>query len=174
MKILPFILLSFFALAVPGFSQETEEESTTTDTSGSPNFWEATLDGGSFIVALNRIASVSRQEYIISNASVIVDEVVIDTSGSAIARFYFIRPITDEAPGTATQNLPERAREILGNSARDRGISLQDMVSKEYPVTTHAKTIEYRIETEEQLGALFESARRAWQSNKGRKFSTGG
>ncbi|MGJ8633920.1 MAG: hypothetical protein ACSHX7_08370 [Luteolibacter sp.] len=175
MKILRLVLLSLFALALHGFSQETDDEDDgTTDTSGSPRFWEATLDGGSFIVALDRIASISRHEYLISNASVIVDEVIVDTLGAAVTRFYYIRPITDEAPSGAVQSLPDRAREILDNSARQKGVTLQDMVTKEYPTTTHAKTIEFRIQTEEQLGALFESAKKAWQSNKGRKFSTGG
>jgi len=45
------------------------------------------------------------------------------------------------------------------------------MVVKKYPLTTHAKTIEYRLLTEAQLNALYQSARTAWVSGKGRVFT---
>jgi hypothetical protein len=45
------------------------------------------------------------------------------------------------------------------------------MVVKNYPDTTHARTIEYRIQSEEELGALYGSLRTAWESGRGRRFN---
>jgi hypothetical protein len=45
------------------------------------------------------------------------------------------------------------------------------MVHKQYPTTTHSKTIEYRVNDLGTLGALHNSARTAWTSGKGRKFT---
>ena len=41
------------------------------------------------MVALDRIASVSRHKYVLDGA-LIIDEVTVDTVGQASARFYFI------------------------------------------------------------------------------------
>lgn len=45
------------------------------------------------------------------------------------------------------------------------------MVVKKYPLTTHSKTIEYRLLSEQQLGALYGSAKTAWVTGKGRVFT---
>lgn len=133
-------------------------------------FWEAKLGGGDYVVALSRIASVSRHKYVLDGA-VIVDEVTIDTTGQALARFYFISPITSGVQGAAAAQLAERALGVVDGAARTAGSELQDMVVKKYPVTTHAKTIEYRVLSEAQLGVLFQSAKTAWLSGKGRVFT---
>ena len=44
------------------------------------------------------------------------------------------------------------------------------MVQKQYPTTTHAKTIEFRVKDLGTLDALLGSAKGAWISGKGRKF----
>jgi hypothetical protein len=44
------------------------------------------------------------------------------------------------------------------------------MVQKKYPLTTHSKSIEYRLLTEAQLGALYQSVKTAWQTGDGRAF----
>jgi hypothetical protein len=45
------------------------------------------------------------------------------------------------------------------------------MVMKKYPLTTHTKTIEYRLLSEAQLSALYQSAKTAWMTGKGRVFT---
>jgi hypothetical protein len=45
------------------------------------------------------------------------------------------------------------------------------MVHKTYPVTTHAKTIEFRVSDLGTLDALVSSVRRAWLDGKGRRFN---
>ena len=142
----------------------------TGDSPGPSRFWQATLGGGHFMVALDRIASVSRHKYVLDGA-LIIDEVTVDTSGQALARFYFITPITDAAPGNAITGLADRGRELIDKASQRTGLDLQNMVVKKYPETSHAKTIEYRILSEAELAALYASVRASWETGRGRKFT---
>jgi len=138
------------------------------------HFWDVTLPGGEYQVALSRITSVSRHKYLLDGA-LIVDEVTIDTVGQALARFYFIQPASSEASSTAAGKVldkaTERAQEVMDTAANRTGSDLQDMVVKKYPETTHARTIEYRILSEAQLTTLFESAKKAWETGNGKKLT---
>jgi hypothetical protein len=142
----------------------------TGETPGPNRFWQASVNGGSYMVALDRIVSVSRQKYLLDGA-VIVDEVSVDTVGQALARCYFLSPLSDAAPGTTIAGLATRGKELLDKAADRTGLDVQDMVVKKYPETTHAKELEYRILTQEQLSALYSSVSSAWESGRGRKFS---
>jgi hypothetical protein len=137
-------------------------------------FWQATLPGGHYMVALDRISAISRHKYVL-DGTVIVDEVTIDALGQALARFYHIQPITSAAGGGAAgqtaAKLGERGQEVLDRAAAIAGTDLHQMVIKKFPETTHAHTIEYRLMSEEQLAALHQSARTAWETGRGRKFS---
>lgn len=184
MKTIVTTLLTLLCLQFAGFSQNNNEVQDPTlrqnqqnrneeeigDRASNNRFWEANLSGGNYMVALDRISSVSRHKYVLDGA-VIVDEVTIDTVGQAIARFYFITPITSGAPGTGISQLAERAIEVVDGAARTAGSEIQNMVVKKYPVTTHARTIEYRLLTEAQLTGLYTSVRTAWQTGKGRQFT---
>lgn len=173
----PMLILLAAGLAATAvtFAQEAEENTadqskTTTDTTGPGRFWQATVPGGSLMVALDRITSVSRAKYVLDGA-VIVDEVTIDTTGQALTRFYFITPVTDAAPGNTASQVSQRARELL-NKASDRlSTDLPNMVQKTYPGTTHAKSIEYRFANEADLTALYNSVKNAWESGRGRVFT---
>jgi hypothetical protein len=133
-------------------------------------FWEAKLAGGNYLVALGRISSVSRHKYVL-DGTVIVDEVTIDTEGQALARFYFLSPIEVGGTGAAAADAVERTAALLDGAVRREGVDVQDMVVKKYPLTTHSKTIEYRLPSEQQLGALYGSAKTAWVTGKGRVFT---
>jgi hypothetical protein len=123
------------------------------------------------MVALSRIVSVSRHQYVL-DGTLIVDEVTVDTEGEALTRFYHISPITDAVPGNAAAALASRGREVIDKVAqRAAGTNVQDMVVKKYPDTTHARSIEYRVSSEQELTALYSSVRNAWESGRGRQFS---
>lgn len=126
------------------------------------------------MVALDRISAVSRHQYVLDGA-VIVDEVTIDALGQALARFYFISPITDAANGSAAgkmaSKVAERGMELLDKAASTAGSEIHEMVVKKFPETTHARTIEYRLLSAEELTSLHESVRNAWESGRGRKFA---
>jgi hypothetical protein len=140
------------------------------DSAGPNRFWQATLSGGHYMVALDRISAVSRHKYLLDGA-VIVDEVTVDSLGQALARFYFISPVTDAAPGNAVGEIAKRGRELVEKAADRTGADVQDMVIKKYPDTSHARTIEYRILSEKDLSALYSSVRNAWETGRGRQFS---
>lgn len=170
----PFLLLLAGMLActltVTAQDPPAADPDKTGDSAGPNRFWQATLSGGHFMVALDRIASVSRHKYVLDGA-VIVDEVTVDTVGQALGRFYYITPVTDSAPGSTAADVADRARELLERAADRAGTDVQNMVVKKYPVTSHAKTIEYRILTEAELTALYNSVRNSWETGRGRKFS---
>jgi hypothetical protein len=73
--------------------------------------------------------------------------------------------------GAAAVDAVEKAAALLDGAVRRGGTDIQDMVMKKYPLTTHSKTIEYRLLSEQQLGALYGSAKTAWVTGKGRIFS---
>lgn len=151
--------------------QEPEPEEKTANSAGPNRFWQATLDGGHFMVALDRISSVSRHRYVLDGA-VIVDEVTVDSIGQALARFYFITPITDGTASNAATQLVERGKELVDQAAERTGTDVHNMVVKKYPETSHARTIEYRILSEKDLTSLYDSVKTSWENGRGRKFST--
>lgn len=140
------------------------------DTPRPDRFWQASLPGGSYLVPLDRITSVSRHKYVLDGA-VIVDEVTVDTIGQALVRFYFISPITDAVDSSATAKLANRGRELVDKVAQRAGTDVQDMVVKKYPETTHSKTIEFRLLSEAELSSLHSSVNNAWTTGKGRNFA---
>ena len=175
MKIPAFLLLALFYLsplcpAQDSNRQDGERENEPADREVRNGFWEANLTGGNYMVALGRISSVSRHKYVLDGA-VIVDEVTIDTTGQALARFYFISPISVGGTGAAASQVVERAAALVDGAAQRAGSDVHNMVMKKYPLTTHTKTIEYRLLSEAQLGALYQSAKTAWMTGKGRVFT---
>jgi hypothetical protein len=176
-KILPIIVTGLFVCAVGLRAQDATNPDGTpadptkkNDTPISIRFWKASLPGGHFQVPLDRIVSVSRHKYVLDGA-LIVDEVTVDTVGQALARFYFIKPITDSTSGNSVAGIVNRGRELVDKAAERVGTDAQNMVVKKYPDTTHAKCLEYRLLREEDLGALLGSVTTAWETGRGRQFS---
>ncbi len=169
------VISSLIAFSGVGFSQTADPNNPTDPTQnqneqrGRKGFWEASMSGGNYVVALSRITSVSRHRYVLDSA-VIVDEVTVDTEGQSLARFYFISPVTTAGPESGAAKIAERALEIANNAASEKGSTAQDMVQKKYPLTTHSKTIEYRVMNEAQLTSLYQSVKTAWQTGDGRVF----
>lgn len=183
MKIPALFLSGLIALSVPAFSQNNQTGENTsdpddnqntptepTDQEGRKGFWEANIGDGNYLVALGRISSVSRHKYVLDGA-LIVDEVTVDTTGQALVRFYHIEPITAGVSGAAAAQVADRALGLIEGAAQSAGSDLQSMVQKKYPLTTHSKTIEYRVLSEAQLGVLYQSVKTAWVTGQGRVFT---
>jgi hypothetical protein len=153
----------------PGDSNKTE------DSPQANRFWQAMLPGGHYMVALDRISAISRHKYVLLDGSAIVDEVTIDALGQALARFYYIAPVTDAATGSnagqIATRLAERAGALIDKAADTAGTSAHQMVIKKFPETTHAHTIEYRLLSAEELSGLYSSVRTSWENGRGRKFT---
>lgn len=150
------------------------EQENTGDTPEKNRFWQANVGGGHYMVALDRISAISRHKYALDGA-VIVDEVTVDALGQSLVRFYFITPITDAMKGSgvgeAASRAVDRAREVAEGSSDVTGSDIHNMVVKKFPETTHAKEIEFRVLSEEQLTALYKSVQTAWEFGRGRKFT---
>ena len=150
------------------------EQEKTGDTPQKNRFWQANVGGGHYMVALDRISAISRHQYVL-DGSVIVDEVTVDALGQSLVRFYFITPVTDamggSSVGEAASRMADRAREVAERGSDVTGTDVHNMVVKKFPETTHAKEIEFRLLSEEQLTALHKSVQTAWESGRGRKFT---
>lgn len=122
--------------------------------------WRCNLPGGSYSVALRAIVSVSSHEYVVSGAAR-VTEVNIDTTGCALVRFYYIEPNTPNTPNGIGAGTIEKAQQLLQQGADMSNQDVWKKVVKDYPTTTHAHTIEYRIQDKDTLTKLYTSAESA-------------
>lgn len=143
---------------------------------GTPEFetityWKAELPGGTYIVAHDSVNGVSSQEYILDGAAR-VTEVNISTSGVFQPRFYYIEPIKPTTPSGAAGSAVDRAQSALEDAASRLvpGDPVWAKVIKTYPTTTHAGTIEYRIETKQQLENLYKSIESSWIAGRSEIF----
>lgn len=141
-----------------------------TDVQTKLRFWEASLPGGNYMVALNRISSISMHSYIL-NGSFIIHEVVVDTDGNSLARFYAIEAVGENNESNLAKNLIDRGKQIAETGGSRAGVDTNTLVEKKIDITTHAKTVEYRLFGKSDLDQLLNSAQKAWRENRGRKFS---
>lgn len=129
--------------------------------------FRAQLPGGIYEVAVRNIVSVSSHEYLVDGAVRVV-EMNIDTLGSVLARFYFIEPNKPNIPVGAAA--VDKAQELLKEAVEKTGQDAWKKVVKNYPTTTHARTVEYRLQTREDLNRLFEAAEEAFRLQKNRSI----
>ncbi len=145
------------------------DEKPYTDKEDQRGFWQASMPGGSFLVALSKITSVSKHQYLL-DGSLIVTEVTIDTLGDSLVRIYQITPAAENSNLATPVRVVERGKELLERVGQRTGSDFNNMVHKQYPTTTHSKTIEFRVADAGTLDALHNSVRRAWMTGKGRRF----
>jgi hypothetical protein len=152
------ILLSSAALAQ-------DATSTPQPSPGRIPLWRCDLPGGTYEVAIRSIISVSTHEYVVDGAARIT-EMNIDTPGSLSVRFYYIEPVVSNSPLGIGQATMEKAQEIAGEvSSRVTSDNqpVWEKVVKNYPTTTHAHTVEYRLSSKAQVLSLFNSAEQAFR-----------
>ena len=167
------VLLTAFTsvLMLSQLSNAQNKKKDNTDvTTSATKFWEADIPGGNYMVALDKISSVSIHSYIVSK-SMVVHEVNIQTSGSGLVRFYAFEVPGESSEANIAKNLIDRGKEIMEQGGKRVGIDTNTTVEKEYPVTTHAHTIEFRLFDKGDLDQLYSSIKRSWKENRGRKFT---
>jgi len=142
----------------------------TPDTTGRVPLWICVTPAGTYEVALRAIVSVSSCEYVVDNVAR-VNEVNIDTNGNMAVRFYYIEPMTPSSPIGLGQSTINKAQEML-NDAATRVSSDQPWkkVMKNYPTTTHSHTIEYRVDSKDDLDKIFASAELAFRTFKATSY----
>ena len=136
------------------------------------NFWDCTLPGGSYTVALNRINVVSLHEFTLPGGR--VTELNIVTEGAGLARFYYMEAALPGS-GSAAGELAKARITELANTAADRTGTdkVWQKVQKDYPLATHAHTMEFRLQNKADLTTIHASAKRAWMTGKGRTVTVG-
>ena len=139
--------------------------------------WEAEFERGHYLVWLNSISSISKHEYVADTAARVV-EVNIATNSSVQARFYFLEPVTkqiDSGVLGASQSALEKAKAVVTGVAERVAPGSTDMrVVKNYPTSTHAHTVEFILETEDELNSLYASLTQAVKTGRGRKWEQTG
>ena len=117
------------------------------------------------------MVSVGMQEYVVDGAAR-VTEVNIDTTGNALARFYYLEPITPQTPMAAGQSIINKAQELATEAAGRTGQEeVWKKVVKSYPTTTHAHTVEFRVASKDDLKKIFESAETAMRESRDTVFT---
>jgi hypothetical protein len=145
-------------------------------TSSRPDaLWQCTLPGGVYLVALRSIASVSSHEYVVDGAAR-VTEVTVATNSMVEARFYYLEPVSpsDSASVPGVSTALDTAQQHVSDAATSQGGSdpVWMKVVKNYPTTTHAHTVEYRLTTKENLQQLYQSLAQSWTTGKGANLTT--
>ena len=122
------------------------------------------------------VQSISTQDYITGNFRVI--ELNIVTQGTALLRIYHIRPLRSGelqkamsdglgATGIPGSSIIQRPLTPQVQAMADRAASVSEVVTgtevmKEYPMATHAHTIEFRIGSRNELLELHEELKKHW------------
>ena len=122
------------------------------------------------------IHSIAKQEYITGAFRVI--EVNIVTEGNALLRIYYSRPLrvgeakaaldnaasgaTGRAPPNFRSPLPEAVRKMAEQAGGTGEPVTGNTVIKEYPIATHAGTIEFRVRKRSEVLQLYEALINHW------------
>jgi hypothetical protein len=169
MDALRLLRLAAFAIAMP-LSGAAAQQAPSTSEQQHKEIWRAELPGGTYIVRLSAISCVSLHEYVVDGAARVV-EVNIATSGSELARFYHIEPYPPKPPVASVQKamdtIENKAKEAI---ARVETSDLRGKVVKNYPTTTHAHTVEYRLTDKESVNKLFKSIEDSWLNGRSGSF----
>lgn len=121
------------------------------------------------------IHSISKQEYITSGFRVV--EINIVTAGNGLLRIYHSRALRlgelqaamDDATAAAgapsaiqMSPVPPGVQQMADRASGVAEAMTRDTVMKEYPLATHARTIEYRVQTRSELLDLFDELQKHW------------
>lgn len=140
---------------------------------GPVGFWRCETPGGTYLVALRNLQSVSTHEYVVDGAAR-VTEVTVATASSVEARFYYLEPMTLKPTGgpvpASLETLQKRAQDLGAQRAPIEPV--WEKVVKNYPTTTHAHTVEYRVSSKVNLDQIYASLEQAWTTNKGAYLKT--
>jgi len=129
-----------------------------------------------FLGKEDAVTSVSKQEYITGSFRVV--EVNIVTEGNALLRVYYSRPLKageaqaalDDATSSASGGsvtpfrspLPESVQQMADRAANVTETVTGDTVIKEYPIATHAGTIEFRVRKRSEVIELYDELMKHW------------
>ncbi len=147
-----------------------DEESKAEESDANRRFWQASVPGGHYMVALGSISAISMHQYVL-DAQLLVTEMVIDTNGRSLARFYYVTSVAEESGSGTAARVVGKGRELLERAGQRAGSNALDLAQKNYPTTSHAGMVEYRMLDLRDLNAIYKSVQSAWETGKGRKIT---
>jgi len=165
MKTLLVALLSLLAVVTPVLPQEEGARSRWRET-----HWTAELPGGKIILPYSSITSISLHNYEV-DGTIAVTEVTVGTMGSEIARFYYLEPITPESPAGMGQEAIEQLKEKVQELTQRAGQDLESRVVRNYPESTHAHTIEFRLPSKAEVERLYSHIESNYLQRRAAKFT---
>jgi hypothetical protein len=140
------------AAATSGFAQSQEVK---------PTWWQAELPGGEYIVDLKKVTSISHHQYIVQ-AGVRVWEMIIADGSSTVVRFYVMEPLRPNNESNPVSTAISKATDLATSTANSLDADpVFQRVVKDYPTSTHAHTVEYRLDSRKNLEALYKHLRNA-------------
>ena len=159
-------LFSTLALAII-FTSPLSAQNEGTDTAGGIRFWTAELAGGHYMVRLGSIVSASRHEYISDGVARVV-EVTIATDSSIAARFYFVEAVGKNSSFNTPGIIAKRVESTVDKIGGRGGVDSDTTVVKNYPASTHAHTVEFRVGSLGELDSLYNSLTSSIISGRGK------
>lgn len=165
-------LLALSLLSLPLFAQTPAQPPSTSATEAVLKLFRAKLPGGMYEVAVHAIVAVTSHEYVVDGIAR-VTEVNVDTNGSLLARFYYLEPQQPNSPLGVGAATIEKAQELFKQAADKTGQDVWKKVIKNYPTTTHARTVEYRVQKREDLDTIFQAAEEAFRLQKSKSVTIG-
>ncbi len=170
MKPLPLLLSSALCLfLVPALPAQTN--SPTDSSEKLLDFWEFLHPGGTALVSLAEITAIDVHSYLIEGGFRVWELNVCDKSSFAL-RIYSVEKLepSDAVAGikSATRKAEEAAEKIASKITDDEPWK---KVVKDYPTTTHAKTVEFRVDKKETVLEIYKHVRQSWVSKRGGRFT---
>lgn len=177
-----FLTTSAQAQAVPGSTTTpSAKKDGVKDEETKDHWWDCTLPGGNFTVHVGKITSVSMHQYIVkspaqsANAAPLpsrVYEVNVATDTAQVTRFYYIESAVDGGQSNIVKTGIDRLNDVANRVADKTGSAkFWQLVQKDYPQTTHAHTVEFRLDSKDDLDRLFGSVKRSWMVGRGARFT---
>ncbi len=132
--------------------------------------WEFQAPGGHYSVRLDRISSVSWHSYLIEGGSRVTEMNLGEHAGSHFLRIYAIDAVgaSDESSKPTDTTSDATAGKIEESTSRQEP---WEKVVKDYPATTHAHTVEFRVTDASLVKSIFGQALAAFASQKGGRFT---
>ena len=160
-------LLTALLLAGESLAQDAASIAQDNESLSRTGTYAFTTPGGTYFVRIPTISSVSLHEFLVDGAAT-VTEMTISTTGTEVARFYYLEPVTPQSPVGVGQSLIDKAQDRFEEGLQRTGqAGVLRKVVKNYPTTTHAHTIEYRLEKKEQLITMYNAILNRWVRGQG-------
>ena len=136
-------------------------------------FWKCRMPSGTFLVPMDRIVNVSTHQYVVQGAGRVWEMVLADDS-SAVARFYYMEPVSkvsNPVTGDDAVKYTEDALKEVADSTDTEEVWRR--VVKAYPYATHAHTVEYRFEDRKTLEKVFQHLSDCWTTGRPGEIKVG-